>query len=85
MVSEAGGIFVEVHVATSLEECEKRDTKGLYAKARQGKLKNFTGIDDPYEMPINPELFIRTEGKTIEQSTNQVWQYLVTKGIVDTK
>ncbi|KAH3757839.1 adenosine-5'-phosphosulfate kinase, mitochondrial [Pelomyxa schiedti] len=85
MVTESGGLFVQVHVATSLEECEKRDTKGLYAKARQGKLKNFTGIDDPYEIPKNSEVSIRTEGKTIEQSADQVWQYLVANGIVDSK
>lgn len=55
--------FVEVHVATSLEECERRDVKGLYAKARRGEIANFTGIDDPYEPPANPEL--RIDGGTV--------------------
>ena len=54
--------FIEIHVATSLEECEARDTKGLYAKARSGEIKEFTGISDPYEAPTNPEITIQTEG-----------------------
>jgi adenylyl-sulfate kinase len=53
---EAGVPFLEVHVATSLDECERRDPKGLYAKARRGELTGFTGIDDPWEPPTNPEL-----------------------------
>src|SRR6266550_4396718 len=56
--------FVEIHVATPLEVCEQRDKKGLYAKARRGEIKNFTGIDDPYEPPSNPELTIDTTGST---------------------
>jgi adenylyl-sulfate kinase len=54
------GRFVEVHVATSLEECERRDIKGLYAKARSGEIKEFTGVSDPYEPPENPELSVET-------------------------
>ena len=52
--------FIEVHVATPLEECERRDVKGLYARARRGEIKAFTGIDDPYEPPLTPELVIDT-------------------------
>lgn len=65
--------FIEVHVSTSLEECERRDIKGLYAKARNGEIKHFTGISDPYEPPRNPEISVDTEHKTIEQC----FQYIV--------
>ncbi len=67
--------FIEVHVATSLEECEKRDPKGLYKKVRKGEIKNFTGIDDPYEAPENPEIVVVTDGQTVEQSC----RYLIRK------
>jgi adenylylsulfate kinase len=60
--------FAEIYVKASLETCEKRDPKGLYKKARQGEIKNFTGIDDPYEEPENPENVIPTDGVTLEQS-----------------
>ena len=60
--------FVEIYVKASLETCEKRDPKGLYNKARQGKIKDFTGIDDPYEEPENPDSVIPTDGLTLEQS-----------------
>jgi bifunctional enzyme CysN/CysC len=56
------GEFVEVFVDTPLAECEARDTKGLYAKARRGELKNFTGIDSPYEAPAAPDVHLRTQG-----------------------
>ena len=61
---EATGGFIEVHVATPVETCEKRDRKGLYAKARAGLLSNFTGINDPYEVPTAPDLRIDTEEYT---------------------
>lgn len=61
------GEFTEVFVDTSLAECEKRDVKGLYAKARRGELKNFTGIDSPYEAPEAPEVHLSTEGMTAEE------------------
>lgn len=64
--------FMEVHVATPLEECEKRDVKGLYAKARKGEITQFTGIDDPYEEPVNPEIKVDTTGKTIEESIDEI-------------
>jgi adenylylsulfate kinase len=68
--------FIEVHVATPLEICEKRDTKGLYKKARNGEIKEFTGIDDPYEIPKNPELSINTTNLTIEESVTKVLRFL---------
>ena len=55
--------FVEIHVATSLEDCEARDVKGLYAKARAGEIPEFTGVSDPYEPPLDPEIRIETAGQ----------------------
>jgi len=68
--------FKEVHVATPLEECERRDVKGLYAKARKGEITQFTGIDDPYEEPENPEVKVDTTGQTIEESVRFVLKKL---------
>jgi adenylylsulfate kinase len=68
--------FVEIHVRASLEECEKRDPKGLYRKARSGEIKNFTGLDDPYEPPENPELTIDTERQTVDQSSAQLTAFV---------
>jgi len=59
--------FVEIWVATPLDECERRDVKGLYARARRGEIKNFTGIDDPYEPPEHPELTLDTRVLSVEQ------------------
>ena len=64
--------FVEVHVATPLEVCEARDVKGLYARARRGEIRNFTGIDDPYEPPARPEVVVDTAGRSVEQAGQQV-------------
>lgn len=75
------GEFVEIHISTSLEECEKRDTKGLYARARSGELKGFTGIDDPYEEPKNPELKLDTVGRTPEELVDQIIEYLQARGL----
>ena len=72
MVEAANGGFIEIHVATPLEECERRDRKGLYAKARAGQIKGFTGIDDPYEAPEAPELRIDTTDCTPEEAAQQV-------------
>ena len=58
--------FIEIHVSTPLEECERRDVKGLYAKARRGEIRNFTGIDDPYERPEAPDLVIDTSRLSLE-------------------
>ena len=79
---ENGAAFVEVFVATSLEDCEERDTKGLYAKARAGEIKEFTGISDPYEEPENPEIRVETHDKTPEQSAQQIVEYLETEGLI---
>jgi adenylylsulfate kinase len=64
--------FVEVYVSTPLEECERRDVKGLYARARRGEIKNFTGIDDPYEPPVTPELTLDTRALTVDQGVAKV-------------
>ena len=75
-----GGSYIEVHVSTPLEVCEKRDVKGLYAKARQGIIKGFTGIDDPYEVPENPELRIDTSDISQEEAVQLVIIYLKSEG-----
>lgn len=70
------GEFIEVFVDTPLSECEKRDPKGLYQKAREGKLKNFTGIDSKYETPENPEIHLENGKQTIQESVEQIITYL---------
>ncbi|MCI0498373.1 MAG: adenylyl-sulfate kinase [Planctomycetales bacterium] len=70
------GSFVEIYVRASLDECKRRDVKGLYEKAMAGQLKEFTGIDDPYEEPLNPEITVDTEHQTVEQSVQQIMDYL---------
>ena len=77
-----GATFVEVFVATSLEDCEERDTKGLYAKARSGEIKEFTGISDPYEEPENPEIRIETAGKTPEDNAKEILDWLEGEGLI---
>ncbi|NRB00143.1 MAG: bifunctional sulfate adenylyltransferase/adenylylsulfate kinase [Rhodobacteraceae bacterium] len=79
---EAFGAFVEVHVATSLEECERRDRKGLYKLAREGKIKEFTGISDPYETPAKPELSLDTENVEVDHCAHQVLLKLEQMGLV---
>jgi adenylyl-sulfate kinase len=74
--------FVEIHVATSLEDCEARDVKGLYAKARAGEIPEFTGVSDPYEPPENPELRLETAGRTPEESAAEVIAYLESRGLL---
>ena len=74
------GEFIEVYVQTSLETAEKRDPKGLYKKARAGQLKGFTGIDDPYESPVKPEILIETEKQSAEESAKQILAYLEAGG-----
>ncbi|GIT91096.1 sulfate adenylyltransferase [Jannaschia pagri] len=76
------GAFVEVHVATSLEECERRDRKGLYKLAREGKIKEFTGISDPYEEPASPELRVDTEGAEVDSCAQQVLLKLEAMGLI---
>lgn len=68
--------FREVHVSTPLEVCEKRDAKGLYAKARKGEITQFTGIDDPYEIPQNPEITVDTSNQSIDESIDYVMKKL---------
>ena len=68
--------FIEVFVDTPLAVCERRDVKGLYKKARAGEIKNFTGIDDPYEPPAKPELIIHTGNRTIDESAAAVIAYI---------
>ncbi|WP_281823842.1 bifunctional sulfate adenylyltransferase/adenylylsulfate kinase [Jannaschia rubra] len=79
---EAYGAFVEVHVATSLEECERRDRKGLYALARAGKIPEFTGISDPYEEPTQAELVVDTEGYEVDNCAQQVLLKLESMGLI---
>ncbi|HVU10360.1 MAG TPA: bifunctional sulfate adenylyltransferase/adenylylsulfate kinase [Phototrophicaceae bacterium] len=74
--------FVEIYVNTPLEVCEARDTKGLYAKARRGEIKEFTGIDDPYEPPLHPEIICDTVVNTPEQNARQILNYLIEQGFV---
>jgi len=71
-----GDRFVEAYVKASVETCEQRDVKGLYAKARSGEIKEFTGVSDPYEPPENPELVLETEQQSPEQSAQQILTYL---------
>ena len=79
---EAYGAFVEVHVATSIEECERRDRKGLYRLAREGKIKEFTGISDPYDEPERPELRVETENVDVDNCAHQVLLKLEQMGLV---
>ena len=79
---EAFGAFVEVHVATSIEECERRDRKGLYKLAREGKIKEFTGISDPYDVPANPELSVETENVDVDNCAHQVILKLEQMGLI---
>ena len=81
LVSEQGA-FVEVHVATPVEECERRDVKGLYAKARSGEIPEFTGVSDPYEEPAGPELRIDTTEHDPEDSARIVLAKLEQLGLV---
>ncbi len=70
------GDFVEVFANTPVEVCEQRDVKGLYKKARSGEIKNFTGISDPYEEPLNPEVNCETANETLDESVNKVMSKL---------
>jgi len=81
---EQYGAFIEIHVATSLEVCESRDRKGLYAKAREGIIPEFTGISDPYDIPEHPELRIDTAGKSPMQAVQAIMLYLMREGYLDT-
>lgn len=80
---QAGLEFIEVFVDCSLAEAEKRDPKGLYKKARAGEIKNFTGIDDPYEAPTNPEIHLKTDEMTVEQEVQIVLDHLQQHGFIE--
>jgi adenylylsulfate kinase len=69
--------FIEVFVSAPIEVCEERDTKGLYAKARRGEIKNFTGIDSPFELPQHADVTIRTDQQTVEESVHQLLDYIL--------
>ncbi len=71
--------FIEIYINTSIEECERRDVKGLYKKARAGEIKNMTGISAPYEAPINPDLEIVTDNQSIETSVQTILDFIIQK------
>ena len=75
--------FVEVYVKCPLEVVEKRDVKGLYKKARTGEIKQFTGISDPYEEPLNPEIIVETNKENPEESANRILDWLRKKGFIE--
>jgi adenylylsulfate kinase len=77
------GEFIEIFCKASLETCESRDVKGLYKRARAGEIKNYTGIDSPYEAPDNPELVIDTESESLEESIAKVMDFLRFKEIIN--
>ncbi|MCZ6684447.1 MAG: adenylyl-sulfate kinase [Candidatus Dadabacteria bacterium] len=76
------GEFVEVFVDAPLEVCEERDVKGLYKKAREGIIKGFTGIDDPYEAPLNPEITIDTSELSLDEGVKVIFDYLEKRGVL---
>jgi len=77
-----GGRFIEIFMDTPIEECMKRDIKGLYKKALAGEIKQFTGVDDPYEAPENPEVVLETCEATPEESAEQLLAYLEKEGLI---
>jgi adenylylsulfate kinase len=79
---DAGMNFIEVFVDCSLEAAESRDPKGLYKKARAGEIKNFTGIDDPYEAPSAPEIHLHTDQQTLEEEVAQIIDVLKARGLI---
>jgi len=74
--------FIEVFVDCPVEECEKRDVKGMYKLAREGKIQDFTGVSDPYEVPENPEIIIKTAEETVDESSDKILEYLVKQGYI---
>jgi adenylylsulfate kinase len=82
-VKQKIGSFVEVFVNAPLNVCEERDVKGLYQQARKGEIKGFTGIDDPYEAPLNPEVECRTDLEELEESVAKVWDKLVEMSYIE--
>ena len=74
--------FIEIYCKASLETCEARDVKGLYKRARAGEIKNYTGIDSPYEVPENPELTLDTDNETLNESVSKIYNFLKEKKIL---
>ena len=81
-IIDAGNQFAECYVKCSLEKCEQRDVKGMYAKARAGEIKGFTGIDDPYEAPEHADLIIDTEHEPLLESANKVKEFLKERNLL---
>lgn len=81
-IINSGDQFAECYVKCSIEKCEQRDVKGMYAKARRGEIKGFTGIDDPYEAPQNPDLLIDTEHESLTDSAKQVKEFLKKRNLI---
>jgi len=75
--------FIEIYCKASLEACENRDVKGLYKRARAGEIKNYTGIDSPYEVPENSELTIDTDNQSLEVSVSTILSFLESNGIIN--
>jgi adenylylsulfate kinase len=75
--------FIEIYCKASLKTCEERDVKGLYKRARAGEIKNYTGIDSPYEAPENPELIIDTDKETLDDSVSKIYRFLKRKAIIN--
>ncbi len=74
--------FIEIYCKASLETCEARDVKGLYKRARAGEIKNYTGIDSPYEKPENPEIVIDTDQQSLEESMSNILDFLKSNGVI---
>ena len=71
--------FIEVFVNSPFDVCEKRDVKGLYSRARKGEIKDFTGIDSPYEIPENPDIEVKTSGMTVDESLRKILEFVLPK------
>lgn len=82
LIEADGSAFVEVHAAATVEECESRDVKGLYAKVRAGELKGFTGVDDPYEAPLAAEVTCLTGTESLDDSLQRIVSYLEAQGLL---
>jgi adenylyl-sulfate kinase len=82
LVEGDGSTFIEAWVAATVDQCEARDVKGLYAEARSGKRPGFTGIDDPYEPPLAPEIVLPTGSEDVQTSLSRVMDYLASRGLV---
>ncbi len=80
---ETIGEFVEIFVKCSLDKTIKRDVKGLYKKALDGKIENFTGVSDPYEEPSRPEIVVNTEDETVDESVRKIFAYMAQRGYID--